>query len=151
MPGIDRPGGAVYAAANQVEQSFGFPQNFCSHSVGGAPGSTPCRLVPDVSAQADQFTGAITIFQAVFGGWTTIGGTSSATPIWAAMLALVNASSTCTSNPATAHGVGFASPLLYEVASNSATYKASFNDITDRQQRPLRPGQRQGVRRDQGL
>jgi hypothetical protein len=129
VPGIDRPGGAAYAAANQVEQSFGFPQGFCSHSGGGAPGSTPCRLVPDVSAQADQFTGAITIFQAVFGGWSTIGGTSSATPIWAAMLALVNASSTCTSNLATADGVGFASPLLYEVASNSATYKASFNDI----------------------
>src|SRR6185437_4388967 len=82
VPGIDKPGGAVYAAANQVEQSFGFPQNFCQETVASAAHS-PCRLVPDVSAQADQFTGAITIFQAAFGGWSTIGGTSSATPIWA--------------------------------------------------------------------
>jgi hypothetical protein len=128
VPGIDRPGGAAYKDANQIEKSFGYPQNFCQATVTGAANS-PCRLLPDVSAQADQFTGAITIFEAVFGGWTTIGGTSSATPIWAATLALVNASSTCTSNPATAHGVGFASPLLYAVASNAATYSTSFNDI----------------------
>jgi subtilase family serine protease len=128
VPGIDRPGGAAYKDANQIEKSFGYPENFCQAS-NPAAANSPCRLLPDVSAQADQFTGAITIFEAVFGGWTTIGGTSSATPIWAATLALVNASSTCTSNPATAHGVGFASPLLYAVASNAATYSTSFNDV----------------------
>ena len=63
-------------------------------------------------------------------GWTTIGGTSSSTPIWAAMLALVNASPTCAANASTANGVGFVSPLLYAVASNPTAYAASFNDIT---------------------
>jgi hypothetical protein len=130
VPGIAMPGGLAYAAADQVESSFGYPQNFCQATVAGATSATPCRLVPDVSAQADEFTGAITIYQAASGGWTTIGGTSSATPIWAAMLALVNASPACTSNPATSAGVGFASPLLYAVASNPAAYGASFNDIT---------------------
>ena len=126
VPGIAQPGSATYAAANQVEEEFSYQPDFCEATVAGATSSTPCRLVPDVSAQADEFTGAITIYQAAFGGWGTIGGTSSATPIWAATLALVNASSTC----APTHGVGFASPLLYGVASSPSAYSASFNDIT---------------------
>jgi hypothetical protein len=89
-----------------------------------------CRQLPDVSAEADEFTGAITIYIAQFGGWLTIGGTSSAAPMWAGMLADVNASPTCKSNPATANGVGFVNPLLYSVASNPTAYAASFNDIT---------------------
>jgi hypothetical protein len=126
VPGIDQPASAVYAAANKVEKEFGYQPDFCQATVAGATSSTPCRLVPDVSAQADEFTGAITIYQAASGGWTTIGGTSSATPIWAATLALVNASATC----AATKGVGFASPLLYAVASDASAYHASFNDIT---------------------
>jgi hypothetical protein len=89
-----------------------------------------CRELPDVSANADEFTGGITIFIAEFGGWVTIGGTSSAAPMWAGMLADVNASSTCQANNATQKGVGFVNPLLYSVASNPTAYKASFNDIT---------------------
>ena len=84
-----------------------------------------CREVPDVSAQADEYTGGITIYVGVFGGWGTIGGTSSATPLWAAMLADINASSGCQASG----GVGFASPSLYAVASIPADYSASFNDL----------------------
>ena len=130
VPGIARPGGAAYTAADHVEKTFNYPANFCQATLATATSATPCRITPDVSAQADEFTGAITIYQKAFGGWQTIGGTSSATPIWAAMLALVNASSTCTANPATKNGVGFASPLLYAVGSSPAAYSASFNDIT---------------------
>ena len=126
VPGIDEPGSAAYAAADQVEEEFGYQPGFCQDAVAAASAATPCRLVPDVSAQADEFTGAITIYQAAYGGWGTIGGTSSATPIWAAMLALVNASATC----AATKGVGFVSPLLYRVASDARAYDASFNDIT---------------------
>ncbi|HEV2360199.1 MAG TPA: IPT/TIG domain-containing protein, partial [Acidimicrobiales bacterium] len=36
---------------------------------------------------------------------------------------------TCVGNAATVHGVGFASPLLYAVASVPAEYATSFNDI----------------------
>ncbi len=129
VPGIELPGSATYAAAGKVEQEFGYPANFCESTVAGATSSTPCRLVPDVSAQADEFTGAITVYQQAFGGWQTTGGTSSATPIWAATLALVNASPTCRSQAATRGGVGFVSPLLYAVASNPAEYKAAFTDV----------------------
>ena len=129
-PGIAMPGSAAYANARKIERKFGYQPAFCQATVPGANSSTPCRLVPDVSAQADQFTGAVTTYEAAFGGWSTSGGTSSSTPIWAALLALVNASPTCTSSLATRHGVGFASPLLYAVASDPAAYRAAFNDIT---------------------
>ena len=46
------------------------------------------------------------------------------------MLALVNASPSCSAHSSTARGVGFVSPLLYDVASQPAEYAASFNDIT---------------------
>jgi hypothetical protein len=136
VPGIPGPGSADYKNANQVEKEFGYKPNFCQNYVAGATASTPCRAVPDVSAQADEFTGAVTIYSTSFvssqapDGWITIGGTSSATPIWAAMLADINASPTCQANPATKNGVGFVSPLLYAVASNPTTYAESFNDIT---------------------
>ena len=130
VPGIALPGSAAYAAASRVEQEFGYPADFCESTVADATSSTPCRLVPDVSSQADEFTGAITVYLQRFGGWQTTGGTSSATPIWAAMLALVNASPTCRSQAATRSGVGFVSPQLYAVASNPAEYKAAFTDVS---------------------
>ena len=130
VPGIALPGSADYANADSVEKSFGYPPDFCQSAVAGASSSTPCRLVPDVSAQADEFTGAVTVYQASSGGWGTIGGTSSSTPIWAAMLALINASPTCASHAITRSGVGFVSPLLYSVASNPGDHATAFNDIT---------------------
>ncbi len=88
------------------------------------PGGTACREVPDVSALADPQTG-ITIFQG--GEWFPIGGTSSSAPMWAAMLAEANASSGCSGLPL---GAGFATPLLYQVASSSAAnYADAFSDI----------------------
>jgi hypothetical protein len=84
-----------------------------------------CREVPDVSANADEYTGGITVYLAEFGGWNTFGGTSSAAPLWAGMLAEINASSACQSTS----GVGFASPSLYAVAAIPADYAASFTDL----------------------
>ncbi len=134
VPGIVLPGSADYKNAASVLKANGFPSTFCA-DVPGATTSTPCRLVPDVAAQSDEFTGAITIFSESFtpfepDGWITEGGTSSAAPLWAGMLADINASATCATQSATANGVGFASPLLYAVASVPSQYAASFNDIT---------------------
>ena len=130
VPGIALPGSSDYTNANTVEQEFGYPPNFCQSTVAGAGPSTPCRLVPDVSSQGDEFTGAVTVYDASEGGWVTVGGTSSSAPIWAAMLATTNASQTCASQPSTRDGVGFVSPLLYAVASNPGHYTASFADVT---------------------
>ena len=145
--GFPQPGSADYTNANYVENNANQPPlnvsnqswspGFCANNTtAGFSSTTPCRTLPDVSAQADEFTGAVTIYSGLFvgggsNGWITIGGTSSATPIWAAMLALVDASSTCPAPVAgVAPGIGFANPLLYGVAGNSTEYADSFHDIT---------------------
>jgi Pro-kumamolisin, activation domain/IPT/TIG domain len=88
------------------------------------PQQTACRETPDVSALADPQTGPTIFYD---GSWSQYGGTSSAAPMWAAMLAEINASSGCTMP----HGAGFADPLLYQVASASpAAYATAFNDVT---------------------
>lgn len=83
-------------------------------------GSTFCREVPDVAADADPNTG-----YAIFsnGAWGVTGGTSAAAPLWAAYTSLVNSSSTCRGTP-----VGFVNPALYSIAGSS--YLNNFTDIT---------------------
>jgi subtilase family serine protease len=114
--------------ANQAcsNDPSGTADNFHLAGIGTTlPGGTTCRETPDVSALADPQTGP-TIFYAGF--WTQIGGTSSSTPMWAAMLAEINGSAGCKT---LAHGVGFADPLFYQVASSSAAnYAQAFSDVT---------------------
>jgi hypothetical protein len=140
-PVADTPANATNVAnaeafeteTESVSAPFTTP-TFCDAALGLAPG-TLCRETPDVSAEADEFTGAVTIYGVGLGyggadGWATIGGTSSATPIWAALIALVNASPTCSADRVNGvPDVGFASPILYGIAANPAAYAASFNDI----------------------
>jgi len=78
-----------------------------------------CRQVPDVSADADPYTGYAVYWN---GSWWSIGGTSAGAPLWSALLSLTNASSACASSP-----VGFANPALYAAA---AADPGAFNDIT---------------------
>jgi subtilase family serine protease len=79
-----------------------------------------CREVPDVSADADPMTGYTVYYD---GGWRDFGGTSAAAPLWAALVALTNASHQCSG-----HAVGFLNPALYKAAGSS--YSADFGDIT---------------------
>jgi hypothetical protein len=75
------------------------------------------RQVPDVSADADPYTG-YTIYHS--GQWVSIGGTSAAAPLWAAVAALVDASPFCAdygSGPAGVQPVG-----LYRTASTHESY-----------------------------
>ena len=129
----------AFESENAASEAPFTTTTFCDGTLGLPPG-TPCREAPDVSAQADEFTGSVTIFGVSLGygnpnGWVTIGGTSSATPIWAAMLALVNASKFCTADTVSfANGkvtdAGFASPILYGIANSATAYAASFNNVT---------------------
>jgi subtilase family serine protease len=77
-----------------------------------------CREVPDVSASADPVHGYIIRWD---GHWLPIGGTSAATPLWAAMIADI------LSKHGPSHRAGFLNPLLYAAAATGTT---SFNDIT---------------------
>lgn len=103
----------------------------------GVPGVSTSlgRQTPDVSASADSQIG-VTVYSTSFGkvGWTTIGGTSAAAPIWAAVLAEIAASGstgTACGSLAVSRGgsdLGFVPPLLYSVASTA--YASSFHSIS---------------------
>jgi kumamolisin len=88
-------------------------------SGGPCQSATFCREVPDVAADGDDFTGYAILFN---GGWHSIGGTSAAAPLWAAFVALANATPACTGAP-----VGFANPALYAIAGGA--FSSSFNDV----------------------
>jgi Pro-kumamolisin, activation domain/Subtilase family len=94
-------------------------------SGGSCGGAALCREVPDVAANADSRTGYI-VFADIEeeDGWTFVGGTSAAAPLWAALTALANASPAC-------HGlsIGFANPSLYSLAGS--TYTTDFRDISE--------------------
>lgn len=82
------------------------------------------RQVPDVSADADPNTG----FNIIFGGKEgQIGGTSAATPLWAATVALINQDL----KKDGLRQAGFANPALYWMGQNSAKLPAPpFHDVT---------------------
>jgi hypothetical protein len=55
-----------------------------------------------------------------------IGGTSLATPIWAAATVIYNKHNLGTGRP----GVGFDAPMIYGLANDATTYARDFHDIT---------------------
>ncbi|MDW5598830.1 S8 family serine peptidase, partial [Conexibacter stalactiti] len=80
-----------------------------------------CRQVPDVSALADPDTGYVIIHR---GDFVVDGGTSAATPLWAAVTTLITRSPGCVANGGR---VGFLNPALYQFAR---TTLGAFNDVT---------------------
>jgi kumamolisin len=81
------------------------------------------RLLPDVSADADPASGmAIDIPQT---GWTDGGGTSQATPIWAAITALIDQYLEQQHH----HSLGWLNPALYSLARTPQAYPP-FHDVT---------------------
>jgi len=91
--------------------------------------STGCRQVPDVSALADPNEGYV-IEESYNDGTTSgeyynvIGGTSGAAPVWAAIFALADSSTTCKTNG----GAGFVNPSLY--TAGKAGTSSVYTDIT---------------------
>jgi len=95
--------------------------------------STAYRNVPDVALNADPDAAPYAI---CVGGTcnnctqssctTLIGGTSAASPLWAALTALVNEQRATNGYS----NLGFANPSLYALAQNSVSYGTDFNDIT---------------------
>lgn len=85
-----------------------------------AAGPVDRRLVPDIAAVADPFTGVKFVFnqQVVVGG-----GTSQAAPVWAGLAAVINQSFVDSG----VEPLGELNPLLYRVAEGSAL--PAFRDI----------------------
>jgi hypothetical protein len=85
--------------------------------------SAGMRNVPDVSLNADPQTGYSIYYRS---RWYIYGGTSCASPLWAAFTARVN-------QYRIQRGIGplgFANPSLYQLAGSSR-YGADFHDIAD--------------------
>jgi hypothetical protein len=120
----------------------------------GVPGlaTSGARETPDVSASANPSHGTTVYISSPpsssgsgqllpnrrrandsDGSWGTIGGTSAAAPIWAAVAAEIAGSgvtgTSCAALPSTAGGpdLGFLAPELYAVAASD--YSMSFNNI----------------------
>jgi subtilase family serine protease len=92
-----------------------------AESAGSACASAAfCREVPDVAGDAG-LLGGYTVLND--GAWTATGGTSAATPLWAALIALADADPSCRGRD-----VGFANPALYAIAGGN--YAGNFRDIT---------------------
>jgi subtilase family serine protease len=84
----------------------------------------PTRLAPDVAAMAS-FTPGLAVFDKDGGGWGIGGGTSAATPLTAAIVALVQEQERAAGRPR----LGSLPPLLYELA-RGPDYDSIFFDVT---------------------
>jgi kumamolisin len=88
-------------------------------------GSSTSRNEPDVSLFADPTNQGYDVYEADIDGWNWVGGTSAASPLWAAFFADVDqALGSQGDSP-----LGFANPLIYQIAEGSH-YATDFNDIT---------------------
>jgi subtilase family serine protease len=128
-------GRPVYQSGRGVNNpytTYGNGSTQCSLAADG----TPCREVPDVSADADTYTGYATYCsgtsslpnsqcaalesQEAVTGWFTVAGTSSSSPLWAGIATDMDSYNGCRD--------GFLNPLLYSLFNtDSGKY---FNDIT---------------------
>jgi subtilase family serine protease len=115
----------------QSSATTGYSTN-CTTTV--SQGGTGCREVPDVSALADPNDGyiieehyAATVNGVSYNGeyYFSIGGTSGAAPVWAAVIALVDASSQCRLNGE----AGFINPSLYTAGAGSSA-SSVYTDVT---------------------
>ncbi|HTZ09236.1 MAG TPA: protease pro-enzyme activation domain-containing protein [Acidimicrobiales bacterium] len=95
----------------------------CPSSSG--PGTVSCREVPDVSADADPDTG-VGVYCTCFRGWARVGGTSMASPLWAALVALAD-------QGITHQRAGFVDPALYQAGCEA---DPPFNDVTTGDNQP---------------
>jgi subtilase family serine protease len=121
---------ALDATGGGISQDFAMPSYQQALGVvsgsSGSPcgrGTTPCREVPDVSGNADPYTGYVIYDSLSDGGWTAYGGTSASTPLWAAILADISSA-----DGTTAAGYGSLNPALYSLAGSSPG--KYFNDVT---------------------
>jgi subtilase family serine protease len=84
----------------------------------GIPGIGATRGVPDVAADADSSTAMALTFTG--GVLLPAQGTSAATPLWAAVIALADQEA--------GHHLGLVNPAIYRIA-HSAAYHSAFHDV----------------------
>lgn len=116
--GLDN--GNYVGSSGGVSSYYSIPDWQTNVSMASNGGSTTNRNLPDVALTGDN------IYVAYGDGSSgTFGGTSCATPLWAALTALMNEQSFAGGRTT----LGFLNPAIYALGG-STNYSASFNDIT---------------------
>jgi kumamolisin len=108
-------GGAGGGGVSTVFPVPSFQEGLSATRTGAAPAALAGRGVPDVSGDADPETGYTVRIDGVD---TVIGGTSAVAPLWAGLIARINA--------ARGAPVGYINPALYAAAASGAS---PCNDI----------------------
>ncbi|MCB0863115.1 MAG: hypothetical protein KDB66_07880 [Solirubrobacterales bacterium] len=130
---LSQPVWSTYAKkASQGAGTGGGPSRFWPRpAFQVAPGLTPAlqkgrktRLLPDLAAMAS-FSPGISTYESGTGGWGPGGGTSAATPLTAAIVALVLQQEKEAGRPP----LGLITPLLYKL-SQGGDYSQYFRDVT---------------------
>ncbi|WP_298517057.1 S8 family serine peptidase [uncultured Kordia sp.] len=94
-----------YQVASSEEYIEKFPQFAPYHKAGG-------RGIPDIAANAADASGYTIFFE---GSWIKVGGTSLATPLWAALIARMNQN--------LGYRLGFINPYLYRLIGSSSFHQ----------------------------
>lgn len=81
--------------------------------------SSKARSFPDVSADANPYTGMVIVLE---GGTYAIGGTSLSSPMWAGMTADLN--------QYVGKDLGLLNPYLYSIYANSTEYGRDFHQVS---------------------
>lgn len=110
------------ASGGGISQVFKTPAYQSRAALPVKPGLDPGRGIPDVAANADPDSGYAVVFQ---GRKTAIGGTSAATPLWAALAARLNQARAQRKLPP----LGYFNPLIYFLGNSPAfrTIKEGHN------------------------
>ena len=112
--------GTYVGSSGGVSSYYGLPTWQSGISMAANGGSTAHRNLPDVALTADN----ILVYYGN-GSSGTLGGTSCAAPLWAAVTALMNQQALAAGRST----MGFLNPALYALAKGSS-YPATFHDIT---------------------
>jgi len=132
MYGASGGGISQYWSAPAWQNAPGVKTSWSQTTLCHAQAGSICRETPDVSLYADPTNGYLVYCSAraascsSSGAWYSVGGTSAAAPLWAAFMAITNEMAVRSGG----FNIGFANPLLYQIASNSSLYAVSFHDVT---------------------
>src|SRR5208282_5376627 len=108
------------AGSGGISTNYAIPPWQMGISMTSNMGSTTFRNLPDVALTADNI-----FIVADNGTQEPVGGTSAATPLWAAFMALVNEQSFISGK----RPLGFLNPLVYGIGKGPL-YGSTFHDIT---------------------
>ncbi len=108
-----------YVGGQGVSSGGGYSAIFAQPYYQASAVTSPFRSAPDVSADANPYTGFAIVLE---GGNYVIGGTSLASPLWAGMAADLD--------QYVGRSLGLLNPSLYSIYANKAEYQAAFHQIS---------------------